>query len=120
MAQNDVPNAEEDAASGSLGVLEPILNSPFDRPKEHWLLNVGQEPRKLAGRRPSLAHPPQEGPFTWTLGNTLKRSDTYAPAYEMALVNLIRERVDEWRGQNYPGVSRTTLELLKSVMVTII
>ena len=31
---------------------------------------------------------------------------------ELKLVNLIRERVKQWRSQGYPGVTRTTLDLL--------
>lgn len=108
----DAP-ASEESPSGSLGVLEPILNSPFKKPKEHWLLNVGEEPKKLADRRPSLAYPPQTSDLTWTLGSTLAPSVTYRPAMEMMLVNLIRRRVEEWREQGYPGVTRTTLELLQ-------
>ncbi|WLT40617.1 hypothetical protein NON20_25630 (plasmid) [Synechocystis sp. B12] len=30
----------------------------------------------------------------------------------MTLVNKLRERVKEWRNSNYPGVTRTTLDLL--------
>jgi hypothetical protein len=37
----------------------------------------------------------------------------YAPAYELALVNLIRQRLKEWKGQGFPGVTRTSLELLQ-------
>ena len=33
-------------------------------------------------------------------------------AIELTLVNLIREQVRKWRADGYPGVSRTTLELL--------
>ena len=33
-------------------------------------------------------------------------------AIELTLVNLIREQVGKWRADGYPGVSRTTLELL--------
>ncbi len=32
---------------------------------------------------------------------------------ELELVNLIRERLAQWREQSYPGVTRTTLELLR-------
>ena len=31
----------------------------------------------------------------------------------MVLVNQIREQVKDWRQQRYPGVTRTTLELLE-------
>jgi type III restriction enzyme len=31
----------------------------------------------------------------------------------MVLVNLVRERLKAWKAEGYPGVTRTTLELLK-------
>ena len=40
----------------------------------------------------------------------LRRSKEYPAGYELALVNLIRERLDAWR-VDYAGVTRTTLEL---------
>ncbi|UPT75601.1 MAG: DEAD/DEAH box helicase family protein [Elusimicrobiota bacterium] len=43
----------------------------------------------------------------------LALSKTYKPAYEMVLVNHLRERVASWRKQGYPGVTRTTHELLQ-------
>jgi type III restriction enzyme len=46
------------------------------------------------------------------LGQVLRPSREYNPGYELALVNLIRERVNAWRDQGYPGVTRTTLDLL--------
>ncbi|TMQ30136.1 MAG: type III restriction endonuclease subunit R, partial [Planctomycetota bacterium] len=50
----------------------------------------------------------------WNLSDgTLQPSKEYAPGYDMALVNRIRERVKNWRQQGYPGVTRTTLELLQ-------
>jgi type III restriction enzyme len=51
---------------------------------------------------------------SWSLDDgTLKPSSEYAPGFELTLVNLVRERVDAWREQGYPGVTRTTLELLQ-------
>ena len=103
-------------SGASLGVLEPILNSPFEMPTEHWLLSIDQPGKKMTGRRPSLAHPPQEGNFAWDLGTTLKSSTTYVPAYEMTLVNLIRERLDDWRSQGYPGVKLKINEFPRIVL----
>lgn len=40
------------------------------------------------------------------------RSDA-GTAIELLLVNHIRDRVKAWRSQNWPGVTRTTLELLR-------
>ena len=44
---------------------------------------------------------------------TLFPSSAYPGAYDLCLVNLIRERLQDWRRQGYPGVTRTTLELLR-------
>lgn len=88
-------------------VPEPILNSPFDEPKEHWYIREGETPERRPGRRPA-------GYFY---------RDPRAPAgdaeheargewQELALVNLIRGQIKSWREQRWPGVTGTTLELL--------
>ena len=72
-------------------------------------------PELKEGRRPAIVYPPREGDINWDLGKVLKpsRLDEFAPGFEMVLVNQIRERVKDWRSQRYPGVTRTTLELLE-------
>ncbi|TRT89885.1 MAG: type III restriction endonuclease subunit R [Microcystis aeruginosa Ma_AC_P_19900807_S299] len=99
----------------SYEVNEPILNSPFDEPSRYWFIREGYEPELKEGRRPAIVYPPREGNTEWELGKVLKLSsaDQFAPGYEMILVNHIREQVKQWRRQNYPGVTRTTLELLE-------
>ena len=88
-------------------VPEPILNSPFAEPKEHWNIQEGETPERRTGRRPA-------GYFY---------RDPKAPAgdseheargewQELAIVNLIRRRLEDWRKLGYSGVTRTTLELL--------
>lgn len=89
-------------------VAEPILNSPFDEPAEHWQIEEGNAPRRVASRRragyfyrdpkspPPDAHDPARGEWR-----------------ELALVNLIRERLGQWRGSGYPGVTKTTLDLIR-------
>lgn len=96
-------------------VNEPILNSPFDEPLQYWFIKEGHEPELKEGRRPAIVYPPREGDINWDLGKVLKpsRLDEFAPGFEMVLVNQIRERVKDWRSQRYPGVTRTTLELLE-------
>lgn len=92
----------------SYEVAEPILNSPYEEPARHWHIQEGAAPEKRDGRRPA-------GYFY---------RDPKAPARDgehgargewkpLELVNLIRQRVGEWRTQGYPGVTRTTLELLR-------
>jgi type III restriction enzyme len=92
----------------SYEVEQPILNSPYEEPAEHWHIEVGVPPERRPGRR-------EAGYFY---------RDPKAPASQgeheargkwepLTLVNLIRERVKNWRINDYPGVTRTTLELLK-------
>jgi type III restriction enzyme len=87
-------------------VPEPILNSPFEEPREYWILEEGKAAEKGRGRRPSeyFYRPPA--------ANGEGAAGTRIP---LELVNLVRERVKAWRdnaGDPWPGVSRTTRELL--------
>ena len=34
-------------------VENPIINSPYDEPKQHWLIQEGLSPQKQSGRRPA-------------------------------------------------------------------
>jgi type III restriction enzyme len=85
---------------------KPILNSPYEEPKEYWNLVEGEAPTRVAGRRPAMYYyrPPT------------KESDRSGSgpgvAIELKLVNRIRQRLAEWRESSYSGVSRTSLELL--------
>lgn len=89
-------------------VPEPILNSPFDEPILHWHIQEGETPRQLRGRRPAMYfyRDPKAKPDTHGGSNR-------GIAIELKVVNRIRERVKAWREQGYPGVTRTTLELLQ-------
>ena len=87
-------------------VPEPILNSPFVEPQEYWYLEEGKAPDRRQGRRPAgyFYRDPQL-PIT---------EDGDAGAWvELAIVNLIRERLKAWCTSGYSGASRTTLELLQ-------
>lgn len=102
----------------SFEVPEPILNSPFAEPEKHWFIREGEAPELRPGRRPSIVFPPRDERHDrhveWTVTDgTLARSERYAPAYEMALVNRIREQVTRWREAGWPGATGTTLELLR-------
>ena len=35
----------------SFEVAEPILNSPYEEPAEHWVIHEGLEPERRQGRR---------------------------------------------------------------------
>jgi type III restriction enzyme len=103
----------------SYEVDRPIQNSPFDEPARHWYIQRGRDPKLVERRRESFVFGPKTDRIAWDLSDgTLRpykhdaeRND-YETAYELALVNTIRSRVDQWRKAGYPGVTRTTLELL--------
>lgn len=88
-------------------VPEPILNSPFEEPREHWRIAEGELPRRQPGRRPAMYYyrPP-------TAGGESDLNGSLGITVELKLVNRIRDRLKEWRGQGCPGATRTTLELL--------
>ena len=84
-------------------VPNPILNSPFEEPKEHWWIIEGKPPEQRAGRRPAMYYYIEPG------RDQTERGGFYI---ELKRVNLIRERVLKWRDQGWPGVTRTTHDLL--------
>ncbi len=95
-------------------VSQPILNSAFDEPSQYWYIQPGETPVAREGRRPSLVFQPQDWPTPWDLSDgTLEPLPEYEAGFGLRLVNLVRERVSQWRGEGYPGVTRTTLELLE-------
>lgn len=89
-------------------VAEPILNSPFEEPKEHWNIVEGETPDRRTGRRPAVYY--YRDPKWRSDDNGGSQAGV---AIELKLVNLIRERVKAWREQGYPGATRTTQELLQ-------
>jgi type III restriction enzyme len=95
-------------------VQEPILNKPFEEPQEYWFIKEGESPEKRKGRRPAIVFPPRDQKEEWTAGDgILARSKDYENAYELVLANRIRQKVKEWRTDGYPGVTRTTKEILE-------
>ncbi|MEX2661417.1 MAG: hypothetical protein WD227_05780 [Vicinamibacterales bacterium] len=87
-------------------VPQPIICSPFEEPERHWHLEEGGAPTEpTPGRRPAHYFYREPG----------RKTDEGAPTgtlIELKLVNLVRNRVKAWRGDGYPGVTATTLELL--------
>jgi type III restriction enzyme len=92
----------------SYEVPQPILNSPFDEPQEHWHIVEGETPVQRRGRRPAMYfyRDPQAKPEREAGG-------AVGTAIELKLVNRIREQVRKWRADGYSGATRTTLELLQ-------
>ncbi len=95
-------------------VSKPILVSPYDEPGKHWHIQPGETPRQQEGRRPSFVFRPRNQTQEWDVSDgILLRMPEFENAYEMVLVNRLRKAVGDWRDQGYPGVTRTTSELLQ-------
>ena len=91
-------------------VPEPILNSPFEEPKEHWRITEHEPPQRIAGRRPTMYfyRPPGHESSVEQQG--------VGTAIGLKLVNRIRTQLADWRPlalRGEGGVSRTTMELLR-------
>ena len=99
----------------SFEVGEPIQNSPFEEPLRYWYIREGEHPQLIEGkRRAAVVFPPRDQRRPWDLDERILRpSKEYANGFELVMVNLIRERVAEWKKQGYPGLTRTTLELIE-------
>ena len=87
-------------------VENPILNSAFEEPTQYHYFAPGQEPEVRDGRRSAQ--------YLMARRNRTGRAVQIVHEYrDLEIVNRIRERVNEWRRKGYPGVTRTTWELLQ-------
>jgi type III restriction enzyme len=106
--------------SGYTEVAEPILNSAFEKPTRYWYIREGEQPQQRPSsaehpkRRPALIFPPKDQRETWTIdGTILRRSKDFPYGFELGLVSLARERLESWQNAGYPGVTRTTSDLIQ-------
>ena len=90
----------------ALLVDEPVINSPYEESKYHWVIEEGQ-PIKKEGRRPSGYF---LRPKTLPEGQKTLFEEEFI---ENELVNKIREKVKAWRERGYPGVTPITRQLLE-------
>ena len=94
----------------SFEVSNPILNTPFEEPKEHWWIVEGEDAVQKPGRR--FAHYFYRDPRSAPKGGV--EADT-GTMIELKLVSRIREQLATWRElalKGEGGVTRTTCELL--------
>ena len=91
-------------------VAEPILNSPFEEPGEHWRIMEHEPPERRSGRRPAMYFYRRPGRESST------DQQGVGTAIGLKLVNRIRSKLAEWRPlalRGEGGVSRTTMELMR-------
>jgi type III restriction enzyme len=100
----------------------PIINSPFREPACHWVIERGKPPVKADGRRRASYFyrvPEHVGRGRKKKQQAELFDDAKGEEVELEIVNLIRERVKEWRegtrsgGIAYDGASPVTKELLE-------
>ncbi len=118
-------NSDADDASPVDRFFErPILNSPYEYPSQHWELDASGQPTHniLGYRRPAsfispIPKPKQrkakKGPKVEQVGMVLdegKGLSTEEQQYLAAIINRVRERVDEWRLIPDPANWRVTPE----------
>src|SRR5450631_911386 len=98
-------------------VENPIINSPFEVPKQYWFIREGVPPEKKEGRRPAsyFFRVPEHAARGRRAGPQAVMFDDVSKGQEELLdtANLLRQRVKEWRErQNYEGATKVTRELL--------
>lgn len=97
-------------------VENPIINSPYEEPKQHWRIEEGKAPVKQSGRRPAsyfLRVPERAGRGRRTAGQgEMFEEDLKGNEYLLDLANLLRQRVQEWRDRSYQGATKVTRELI--------
>ncbi len=93
----------------------PILNSPFDPPEQHFVLGEhGPTGKVKEGRRPSESFIPVP-PSKKKGGNGQAEIDFDATGErreQNSLINDIRREVERWRANNWNGVTPYTRKLL--------
>lgn len=86
---------------GQVTDANPIINDAFDEPAHRWEFGEGA-PQVVEGRRAAGYIPPAPK------GEQLRITDEVV---RLDHVNLIRERVKDWRRREYPGATPVTKEL---------
>ena len=117
-----MPAAKQQQLSPTVAAVEsPIINSPFCEPKNYWQIERGKPPVKAEGRRRAsyfyrVPEHAGRGKRDRTQGKMFESEK--GEEVQIALVNVIRERVKDWRdgvhsgGLANDGISPVTRELL--------
>ncbi len=82
-----------------------IINSPFKEPDQHWKFNKTIKEFELTEAR---------RPASYVIsGGKNKSYDEFGRVVEIPLVNDIRQRMKDWKKDNYSGVTGVTRKLLE-------
>lgn len=94
-------------------VEEPIINSPYYEPTQHWSYSKEGKAVKTPGRR--------RASYFWTTQKTgsfqqtfeAEGFDTDHGSDDLPLVNALRYDVEKWRASNYENATQVTKQLLR-------
>jgi type III restriction enzyme len=97
-------------------VANPIINSPYEEPKQHWHIEEGKPPHIELVRRPAsyFLRVPERAARGRRLAaqGEMFDEDVKGDEYLLDLANLLRKRVEEWRIRDYQGATKITRELI--------
>jgi type III restriction enzyme len=88
-------------------VATPILNGPFDPPGQHWKIEPDRPAVRMAGRREAGYF--YRPPMTPTGEEGASDAGQWR---KLEVVNLIRDRMAKWQGDERPGLTRASAELV--------
>lgn len=94
----------------------PILNSPFEEPTQHFrfsdegITNEIAEARRVSSYFVPIAKPKKKGKAAQLAFDTEWTKDRIE---ENDFINRVRERVSQWRRGDYQGITKTTRRLLE-------
>ena len=97
--------------TGGDPISQPVLNTPYERPKRYWELGIDNRAlnRTAEGRRPSIALLP----VPKSRENVVEQPVLpLGPENFNATVNDIRQLVDAWRDDGYQGTTAVSRRLL--------
>lgn len=98
-------------------VANPIINSPYEAPRQHWHIEEGKPPVKQSGRRLAsyfLRVPEGSARGKRAADQTqMFEEDLKGNEYLLDLANLLRQRVHDWRDRQYQGATKVTRELIE-------
>ncbi|MGO8654768.1 hydrolase, partial [Rhizobium ruizarguesonis] len=110
---------QQDSTVTIVEVESPIINSPFIEPQCYWHIERGRPPVKAEGRRRASYFyrvPEHAGRGRRSRAQAEMFESERGEEVEIEVVNLIRQRVKEWRdgarsgGLAYDGASLVTKE----------
>jgi len=106
-----IPDSVQTELPMTPAVEQPILNSPYYEPEQHWVYGKDGKASRMPGRRPAT--------YFWTTQRTgseqlqMEGITSDYGAEDMPLVNALREDVAKWRKSNYENATQITRQLLR-------